>query len=221
MKLLLTSGGLCTQEIIDSLVELVGKKQADISVAVINEAFAVEKGSKRWVIDELTKLGEIFKGNIDIVDLLALSKEEIANRLKNSDVIYVLGGHTDYLMSVHKKTGFAKILPDLLKDKVYVGSSAGSMVACQRVSTESYWEIYGEENDFDTEEYMNLTDFAIKPHLDSVNFPKSRREILQKVSATFDKTIYGLRDDQAILVKDDDIEFIGGKPLTLLKGEVV
>jgi len=221
MKLLLTSGGLSTQEIIDSLVKLVGKKQSEISIAVINEAFAVEKGSKRWVIDELANIGKLFKGEIDIVNLLALSKEEIGNRIKNSDVIYALGGHTDYLMSVYNKSGFAEIHPVLLKDKVYVGSSAGSMVTCQRVSTEAYWNIYGEEDDCGVKEYLNLTDFAIKPHLDSSDFPKSRKEVLQEVSATFDKTIYGLRDDQAIVVNNEKVEYIGGKPLTLLKGEVL
>ena len=221
MRLLLTSGGLATKEIVDSLVELVGKKQSEISFAVINEAFAVEKGSKRWVINELANLGKIFSGEIDIVDLFALSKEEIGNRIKNSDVFYVLGGHTDYLMSVYNKSGFAEILPDLLKDKVYAGSSAGSMVACRRVSTEAYWNIYGEENDFDVQEYLNLTDFAIKPHLGSADFPKSREDVLQKVSETFDKTIYGLRDYQAIMVKDVEIEFVGGKPLTLLNGEEI
>mgnify|MGYP001579176637 CR=1 FL=1 len=221
MKLLLTSGGLSSKEIIDSLVKLVEKKQGDISVAVINEAFAVEKGSKRWVIDELANIGKLFEGEIDIVDLLALSKEEIGNRIKNSDVIYVLGGHTDYLMSVYNKSGFAEILPVLLKDKVYVGSSAGSMVACQRVSTGAYWNIYGEENDFGAKEYLNLTDFAIKPHLDSADFPKVRKDVLQKVSSAFDKTIFGLRDDQAILINDGQIEFVGGKPLALLKGEVL
>lgn len=221
MKLLLTSGGLTTDEIVESLVKLVGKKQSEISVAVINEAYAVEKGSKRWVIDELANLGKIFSGEIDIINLIALNIEEIANRLKGKDVVYVLGGHTDYLMSVYNKSGFAGALPELLKSIVYVGSSAGSMVACQRVSTKAYWNIYGEENDFGTDKYMNLTDFAIKPHLDSSNFPKSRKEVLQEVSQSFDKTIYGLRDDQAIVVNNEKVEFVSGKPLTLLKGEVL
>lgn len=221
MKLLLTSGGLSTKEITDSLVELVGKKQNEISVAIINEAFAVEKGSKRWVIDELANIGKLFNGEVDIVDLLALSKEEIGNRIKNSDVIYVLGGHTDYLMSVYNKSGLSEILSELLKDRVYAGSSAGSMVACQRVSTASYWKIYNEGDDFGTKKYLGITDFAIKPHLDSPDFPKSRKEVLKEVSSTFHKTIYGLRDNQAIVVSGGQTKFVGGKPLTLLNGEVL
>ncbi|MGI8935211.1 MAG: Type 1 glutamine amidotransferase-like domain-containing protein, partial [Phormidesmis sp.] len=56
--------------------------------------------------------------------------------------IFVNGGSIDYQMYVFKKSGFAKLLPKLLETKVYVGSSAGSMVIGKRVSTEAYHKIY-------------------------------------------------------------------------------
>src|SRR5690606_37109884 len=99
-----------------------------ITIGVINEAFAVEEGDKRWVLDNLNSVASNFSNEIDIVDLLALSIEEVEKRLADKDVIFVVGGDTDYLMSVYQKTGFDKLLPKLLETKVYVGSSAGSMV---------------------------------------------------------------------------------------------
>jgi hypothetical protein len=68
----------------------------------------------------------------------------------------------------------------VLETKIYVGSSARSMVMGRRVSSKAYRKIYGESDDYDIKEYLGLVDFAIKPHLYSVDFPNNRPEILPK-----------------------------------------
>jgi len=212
MKLVLCSEGFHTQNTVEACVKLVGKPQDEITVAIINEAYAVETGDKRWVLDNLNDVAKNFPGEIDIINLLALSIEEIEERIATKDVIFVAGGNTDYLMHVFNKSGFTKLLPELLKDKVYVGSSAGSMVIGKRISTEAYAEVYGEDQDFGVTEYMNLVDLAIKPHLDSDEFPNNRAHILDKYASGMDFPVYGLRDDAAIVVDGDKVEFIGSKP---------
>lgn len=211
MKQLLTSSGITTQEIADALEELVGKSKNDISFAIINEAHCVEDGDKTWIVDELVNLKKHFPGMIDFIDLFALRAHEIIERVKNCDVIYVLGGNTDYLMKVYNDSNFGKLLCEQFKDKPYLGSSAGSMVMCKRVSTEAYEKIYGEANDFGINQYLNLNDFAIKPHLNSSEFPNNTEKFLTKVSKTFDRKIFGLKDDQAIVVNDGEIFFVGGE----------
>ncbi|MDB5178371.1 MAG: peptidase dipeptidase [Patescibacteria group bacterium] len=219
MKLLLTSAGFTTPEITDACVALCGKPRADIAVAVINEAYAVEEGDKRWVLDDLNRIARDFPGKLDIVGLLALTTGQQTARLADADVIFVAGGHTDYLMHVFQKTGFDRLLPELLKTKVYVGSSAGGMVAAQRIPTQAYQDIYGEEGDYGTTRYLGLTDFAIKPHLNSPIFPRNRRETLLKISSGYAKQIYGLQDHQAIMINDNELSFIGGQPLSMLNGK--
>ena len=71
MKYLLTSSGLTTAEIVDECERLVGKDRNEISVAIINEAYAFEIGDKRWMIQEFRRISENFGGNVDLVDLLA------------------------------------------------------------------------------------------------------------------------------------------------------
>ncbi len=219
MKLLLISSDFKTKEINSALAELVGKDLSKMSVAIINEAHAVEEGDKRWNIEELNRLIQTVGGEVDLISLQVLSKQKVAERIKNKDVIFVAGGHTDYLMSVFNKSGFSDLLPDLLKDKVYVGSSAGSMVMGKRVSTTFYKKIFGEGETYGTTKYLELVDFAIKPHLDSPEFPNRSKEVYIEAAQGYDGIIYGLRDDQAIVVKDGEIEFIGGKPLSLQKGK--
>ncbi len=217
MKLVLCSEGFYTQNTVEACVKLVSKPQNEIKVAIVNEAFAVQHGDKRWVLDNLNSVAKHFPSELDIIDLLALNIDEIEQRLSDKDVIFVVGGHTDYLMHVFNKSGFSELLPKLLEDKVYVGSSAGSMVIGRRLSTEAYTKVYGEDQDFGITEYMNLVDLAIKPHLDSDNFPNNRAKILDEFASGTDFPVYGLRDDAAIVINGDHQESIGSKPHKVAK----
>lgn len=212
MKLVLCSEGFHTQNTVDACVGLVGKPQDQITVAIINEGYAVEKGDKRWVLDNLNDVAKNFPAELDIVNLLALPIDEVKQRIAEKDVIFVVGGNTDYLMHVFEKSGFDKILPELLETKVYVGSSAGSMVLGKRVSSEAYREIYGEDDDFNVREYMGLVDFAIKPHMHSPHFPNNKPDVLERVSKGVSFPVYGLSDDSAVVIDGDKQEFIGSDP---------
>ncbi len=215
MKLVLCSEGFHTQNTVDACVKLVGKPQDQIKVSIINEAYAVEEGDKRWVLDNMNSVAQHFPAELDIVSLLALSIEEVGKRINNTDVIFVVGGNTDYLMHIFNKSGFTELLPTLLETKVYVGSSAGSMVIGKRISTEAYAKVYGEDQDFGVTEYMGLVDLAIKPHLDSDNFPNNRAETLDTFASGTDFPVYGLRDDSAIVYNNGDISFIGSEAHTV------
>lgn len=216
MKLLLCSEGFHTQNTVQACVDLVGKPQNKITFAVINEAFAVELGDKRWVLSNLSDVAKNFPAEIDIVNLLALPLSEIENRIMQKDAIFVVGGHTDYLMSVFVKTGFDTLLPRLLANKVYVGSSAGSMVTGKRLSTKAYKKIYGERGSYGVTKYLEFVDLSIMPHLDSPHFP-NRKETLLEAAKNHTGAIYGLRDDSAVVVNGDEVTIIGSQPVVLNK----
>lgn len=220
MKFVLCSEGFHTPNTVEACVELVGKSKDEISVGVINEAFAVEEGDKRWVLDNLNSVANNFSGEIDVVDLLALSIEDVEKRLADKDVIFVVGGDTDYLMSVYQKTGFGKLLPKLLETKVYVGSSAGSMVVGKRISAAAYRLIYGEDSKWDITDYAGLVNLSVMPHLDSPHFP-NRKESLMEAVGSFGGKVYGLRDDSALVVNDDEIYTIGSEPVIIENGKLV
>lgn len=214
MRFVLCSEGFATQNTVEACVKLCKKPQDQISVAIINEAYAVEEGDKRWVLDNLNSVAQNFSAEIDIVDLLALDFDEVKKRLSTKDVIFVVGGNTDYLMSVFQKTGFNTLLPELLKDKVYVGSSAGSMVIGKRISEAAYRLIYGEDSRYNIKEYLSLVDFSIMPHLDSPHFP-NRKETLLSAMGNFTGKVYGLRDDSAVIVNGAEISLTGSEPVVI------
>lgn len=221
MKLLLTSGGLSTPEIVQSFETLCSKNRSHISVAFINEGQLVEEGDKRWSIKEMHQVQNLVGGPIDLLNVFAFTERQLLTRLQAVDALYVLGGHTDYLMSVFNKTGMTRILPDVLKQTVYVGSSAGAMIMCRRISTEAYKEIYDEGDNYGTSEFMNFTDFAIKPHLDNPEFPKTILENILRVTRNYEGTLYALRDDQAIEVNGNEIRHLGEPIITIKSGELI
>lgn len=220
MKLLLSSAGFYTQNIIDECAKLVGKPKSDISIAVINEAYVGEPGDHRWLVEDLVRIKDAFGGTFELVNLLALDTQTVLERINLADVIYVEGGNTDYLMSVFNKTGFGKLLPDILQNKAYVGSSAGSVVMGRRVSIPAFQRIYSDGDDFGTSEYLGLVDFTIKPHMGSDFFPKNRPNILLEAAAGHTGTIFGLKDDSAIIIDGETMYTIGTEPTKIINGEL-
>lgn len=220
MKLVLCSEGFNTPNTVEKCVELVGKPKDQIKVGIINEAYAVEEGDKRWVLDNLNSVAKNFSSEIDIINLLALPIDEVEKRLEDKDVIFVVGGDTDYLMSVYKKTGFDELLERLLQSKVYVGSSAGSMVVGRRISAAAYRLIYGEDSKWGVDDYCGLVDLSVMPHLDSPHFP-NRKESLIEAVGTFQGRVYGLRDDSAVVVDGDEVYTIGSEPIVIEKGKLI
>ncbi len=217
MKLILCSEGFYTEQIVAKCEELVGKPRDSINIAVINEGYAVEhKNNLRWVLNNLNDVKDNFGGNLELVNLLALDIKTIKERIEHNDVIFVVGGNTDYLMSVFNKSGFSKLLPELLKSKVYVGSSAGSMILGKRLSTEAYERIYHEQSIYGISNYLEIVNITIMPHLDSPHF-LNRKEILLDAAKKHSGIIYGLLDDSAVVVEGNKISTIGSEPLALNK----
>jgi hypothetical protein len=66
-----------------------------------------------------------------------------------------------------------------------------------------------------------LVDLAIKPHLNSSNFPNNRAEILEQVCGGVDFPVYALKDDSALVVDGDSQTFIGTNPLKIVEGKIV
>ena len=156
MKLVLTSSDIKQKTILKQVLELVGKPKKDISVALIIDACAVETGDKKWLFNGINFLTKTFGGEIDLINLLALDINEIKQRIIKADIIYCFGGNTEWLFKVFEKSGFNKLLPKLLETKVWIGSSAGSMILGKMPSilTQSY--IYKIDDFLGVNKYLEL-----------------------------------------------------------------
>lgn len=219
MKLILASSGFEAKEAVKKCIEFVGKPKDKINFAVINEAYAVEHGDHSWVLDDMDSIRKNFGGNIEFVNLLALDIHKVEERIKAADAIFVVGGNTEYLKTVFDKTGFSKLLPKLLKDKVYVGSSAGSMILGKQPSYKTQDKIYGEVDYFGVHEYLGLLNFSILPHLHSKYFSERADEWAVKESESVDYPVYAISDNAAVIIDGDKEYVVGRDYIKLLNGK--
>ena len=109
---------------------------------------AMQAGLK--LISSMGAGGKIDPTNIDIVDISAIDKELWLPRIKEADVLFFEGGSDSYLMKWITKSGLEDILPDLLKNKVYVGVSAGSMVTGKKLLLKISQDIFEEDFKIDS-----------------------------------------------------------------------
>ena len=217
MKIVLGSCGLSTEQIIKACEELVGKSRNNINVAIINEAIKGETGDHRWFIEELQQLSTIIGGNIEFVDIQAHPLDYIEQRIMAANVVYCFGGNTDYLTNIFIKTGFDKVLPRILDEKVWVGSSAGSCILCYKESKEMQESVYGEKPEAD--HYMDILPIVFLPHLHG--FFKFDKKEVEENSKSTDLPVYALSDKAAIIIDNNNpLKVIGKDYLIAKDGEI-
>lgn len=209
MKLLLTSAGISNKSIENALLGLTEKPFSELNLVFIPTASNVEDGDKDWLIKDLTILTELKFKSIDIVDISALPKDIWFSRLQKADVFFVEGGNTFHLMDWIEKSGLKEFLPELLKTRVYVGVSAGSMVVCKSLDLSTSERLYSEEvGKYEKDEGLGFVDFLIRPHLNSPFFPNVNLDNLEKMSKELPDTFYAIDDNTAIKIMEGKMEVI-------------
>lgn len=210
MKILLTSNGLSNPSIAKALFDLVGKPASETIISFIPTAMNVGEADKSWFVNDLNN---IVKQNIkllDVVDISALPKKIWQPRLERSDVLFFSGGNSFHLMRWMKESGLAALLPDLLKTRVYVGISAGSMVTNPSLALSSKDKklYYEEKFDYSSDEALGFVPFFTRPHYNSPDFPNVRKPQLEKIANEIKATIYGLDDMSALRIEGDKVEVV-------------
>jgi dipeptidase E len=219
MKFLLTSGGLTNDLIIGALQDLVGKNFGDVSIAFIPTASNVESGDKWWVIKDLVKLQELKFKSVDIVDISALPKNVWLPRLNAVDILYFEGGDTFHLMRTINETGLVSHITESLKEKIWVGVSAGSMVVAPDLLLSLSQKIYEEDlNEKENLKGLGLINFYVLPHLDSQWFPKVKEEEIKQNIENIKTKIYVLDDNCAVKILDNKEEVVGDGKWFLIDG---
>lgn len=217
MKLLLTSSGLRNKSIISTLLELCGKPFSETTFAFIPTAADVESDDKEWLVRDISNAWKLKFKLFDIVDISAIGRELWLPRLEASDVLMFGGGNTFHLMYWLEKSGLDKLLPEMLKTKVYVGISAGSMVSGKNIlisdAKRLYYEDLGGEykQSFSSNKEsggLGFVNFHIRPHFNSPHFPNVNEDTLRELAKDIAEPIYALDDETALKVVDGDVEII-------------
>ncbi len=209
MKLLLTSSGFTNKTIADAFLKLSSEPFKELNLVFIPTAANAEDGDKDWLITDYANCKKLGFSSIDIVDISTLPQEIWLPRIKKADVLLFGGGNTYYLMSWLKKSGLEKILPELLKTRIYVGISAGSMVATKNLRMSTSQKLYSEEVfPLQDDSGLGYANFHIRPHFNSKFFPKQITRYIRESVKEITEPVYAIDDDTAIVINDGKIDVV-------------
>jgi dipeptidase E len=198
MRLFLTSSFIDVVSIFESFENPEpGKKVAFIPTASLAEeiSFFVDEGK-----EVLEKLGLI----VNELEISTASEDEIKSKLTNSDYIYVAGGNTFFLLQELKKKNADKIIVDqIVKGKLYIGESAGSIVAAPNIDYSKHMDDPKKAPELTNYDALNLVDFYTVPHYGCFPFEEETQTIVDTYSS--DLKLITIGNDQAILVDHGNI----------------
>jgi dipeptidase E len=134
---------------------------------------------------------------IDVVDISAPGVDW-RTRLTTADVLFVSGGNTFHLLDQVRQTGFDVWLRANMQNKVYVGVSAGTIIATPTIEIAEMPP--GDPNlpGLSDVTGLGLVNFEIEPHCDKARFSSAETYASSRLNP-----VYGLDDASAIVVDGD------------------
>jgi len=211
MKLLLTSAGISNPSIHDALVGLLGKPIAASSALYIptaiyanpNGASLAARVIRGEIGDPFCDAGWKSLGVLELTALPSIPEDHWLPLVQQTDALLVGGGDPLYLCHWMRQSGLADLLPSL-RETVYVGLSAGSMVMAPNIG-EAFVRWTPPTGGDET---LGLVDFAMFPHLDHPSMPENSLANAERWAAGIPVPAYAIDDQTAIKVVDGAVDVV-------------
>jgi dipeptidase E len=213
MKLLLTSAGIKNPSIHHALVALLGKPIAESSALCIptaSYAHPLTGPGEAWKFisgreprTPMCELGWKSLGVLELTALPSIPDEYWVPLVRETDVLLVNGGDPLYLCYWMQQSGLADLFPSL-RETVYVGLSAGSMVMAPQIGT----DFVGWQPPTGGDRTLGLVDFAIFPHVDHPELPHNSMAHAERWAAGLTVPGYAIDDATAIQVVEGTVEVV-------------
>ena len=212
MKYLLTSAGIKNASIHKALVELLDKPIAEcdalcIPTAVYGHPKAGPRNAWRFISGQeprcpMVGLGWKSMGVLELTALPSLDEERWVPLVRETDVLLVEGGDAAYLCHWMRASGLADLLPSL-RETVWVGLSAGSMVMTPRIG-EDFVNWHSPAGD----KTLGVVNFSIFPHVGNPDLPDNTMAAAEAWAAGLGGPAYAIDDETAIRVVDGAVDVI-------------
>jgi dipeptidase E len=213
LKLLLTSAGIKNPSINDALVDLLGKPIAEANALCIPTAGyghpqVSPEGAWRFISGReprcpMCELGWKSLGVLELTALPSIGEERWVPWVRETDVLLVNGGDALYLCHWMRQSGLADLLPSL-REKVWVGLSAGSMVMTPRIG-EDFVQWKPPAGGDST---LGIVDFSIFPHVDHPDLPENTMAAAERWAADLAAPAYAIDDETAIKVTNGTVDVV-------------
>ncbi|MCX6807706.1 MAG: Type 1 glutamine amidotransferase-like domain-containing protein [Patescibacteria group bacterium] len=198
--ILTSSGQFITSHNIDAFLP---KKITDCKIAYITTA-SKKVGDASYIDSHRKKMNELNFIYTEI-DITGKNANELRELLSKYDIVMVEGGNTFYLLKAVRESGFEKVIKDLIQNGiVYIGSSAGSYIACPSIITATW-----SNHNFDKCGVKDLTAMNLVPFLIKAHYAPDMQSMLLEKTKGLGYPMRVLTDEQAILVRDEETQLLG------------
>jgi dipeptidase E len=151
----------------------------------------------------MCELGWKSLGVLELTALPSIDEEHWVPLVQETDVLLVNGGDPLYLCHWMRQSGLADLMPSL-RETVYVGLSAGSMVMTPNIGEDFVrWKppAGGDST-------LGIVDFSIFPHLDHEALPENTMADAERWAAGMPVPAYAIDDETAIEVVDGTVDVV-------------
>jgi dipeptidase E len=120
---------------------------------------------------------------------------------KTTDILYVVGGHTFYLMDVLRQTGFDQIIKTwIAAGHWYVGASAGAVILGPSIAPASTIDDPSIVPHLISHDGLDVIEHMILPHHGKKRYASVYNHIITQFGTQFD--LVPLRDNEALIYSD-------------------
>lgn len=234
MKLLLTSSGISNPSIHNALVDLLGKPVAESNALFVPTGIYPFSGGAAMAYKAvcgqaptpLCELGWKSLGLLELTALPSIDRDAWAPSVEKTDALLVWGGDPLFLSYWMNQSGLTDLLKSIQGPVVYVGVSAGSMLAAP-IFGETYRKPYRGTGspltledmtfpapegkitmNFITAKGAGFTDFALIPHANHKDRADASFGNAPKWAAKLPVPVYAIDDQTAIKVIGDAVEIV-------------
>lgn len=130
------------------------------------------------------------------------NRQIVEDKINSADIIYIGGGDSIKLINEVKEYEIDELLKKAVeRNCVMAGISAGAILLSKKGYSDSYI-LRGEKSTYEFIEGLSFTDLVISPHYNI----EEKKNSLKKQKE--EKLIYGLEDNTALKIVDNNIEVI-------------
>lgn len=179
----------------------------EMTFAYLPTAAHGEGGETPWLDEELNNFRKL-DIKLKEVNLENSNETMLRQELAVIDAVLVCGGNTYYLLEHVRRSGFDKVITELVSQGVvYIGTSAGSLIAGATIDVARHFDdpVKGNISDYTG---LDFVDVAIVPHIDEKKYSGKLAQTLEEWKDKHVQLV-GLTNAQALLVDGNYMEIIG------------
>lgn len=223
-RLILTSNGLKSQELIDEFREMLGPDVGSACCVYIPTAAYAEGADEMFVQERVQRLFGFGFRDVVVVDVSGEEGPKMEQKLDSLPfkvaAIYLEYGNTYFLRHHLRTSGADRLLQQYAENgTIMVGSSAGSIVLGRTVQT-AFWKNWDDKTGGGTLEVdwldpemaagLNLcSGRSIFPHANGPYASKAWQDACQETHGHTDHEVVRLADGQALILDGEEARIVG------------